>query len=94
MPHYTWYLVPLTWSADKRLLLFQYFEYFIALNLIQFLAKLQYKQNLNHVMRIQNIYKSITVKEHLHDTKSKIKIIRYIQSEIEKEKEKKTFGNP
>ena len=64
-------------------------EYFIALNLIQFLAKLQYKQNLNHVMRIQNIYKSITVKEHLHDAKSKIKIIRYIQSEIEKEKEKK-----
>ena len=45
-------------------------------------------------MRIQNIYKSITVKEHLHDAKSKIKIIRYIQSEIEKEKEKKTFGNP
>ena len=63
--------------------------FFIALNLIQFLAKLQYKQNLNHVMRIQNIYKSITVKEHLHDAKSKIKIIRYIQSEIEKEKEKK-----
>ena len=57
-------------------------EYFIALNLIQFLAKLQYKQNLNHVMRIQNIYKSITVREHLHDAKSKIKIIRYIQSEI------------
>ena len=51
---------------------------FIALNLIQFLAKLQYKQNFNHVMRIQNIYKSITVREHLHDAKSKIKIIRYI----------------
>ena len=59
-------------------------EYFIALNLIQFLAKLQYKQNLNHVMRIQNIYKSITVREHLHDAKSKIKIIRYIQFEIKK----------
>ena len=43
-------------------------------------------------MRIQNIYKSITVKEHLHDAKSKIKIIiRYIQSEIEKEKEKKNI---
>ena len=41
-------------------------------------------------MRIQNIYKSITVREHLHDAKSQIKIIRYIQSEIEK----KTFGNP
>ena len=33
-------------------------------------------------MRIQNIYKSITVREHLHDAKSKIKIIKYIQSEI------------
>ena len=51
-------------------------EYFIALNLIQFLAKLQCKQNLNHVMRMQNLYKSITVREHLHDAKSKIKIIR------------------
>ena len=39
-------------------------------------------------MKIQNIYKSITVREHLHDAKSKIKIIRYIQSEIEKEKKK------
>ena len=55
---------------------------FIALNLIQFLAKLQYKQNLNHVMTIQKIYKSITLREHLHDAKVKIKIIRYIQSEI------------
>ena len=35
-------------------------------------------------MRIQNIYKSISVREHLHDAKSKIKIIRYIQDEIEK----------
>ena len=41
-------------------------------------------------MRIQNIYKSITVREHRHDAKSKIEIIRYVQSEIEK----KTFGNP
>ena len=69
----------------------EWMNIFIALNLIQFLAKVQYKQNLNHVMRIQNIYKSITVKEHLHDAKSKIKIIRYIQSEIEKEKEKKNI---
>ena len=52
--------------------------------LIQYLAKLQYRQNLNHVMRIHDIYKSITVREHLHYAKSKIKIIRYIQSEIEK----------
>ena len=41
-------------------------------------------------MRIQNIYESITVREHLHDPKSKIKIIRYIQSELEKT----IFGDP
>ena len=60
-------------------------EYLYCFKLDTVFAKLQYKQNLNHVMRIQNIYKSITVREHLHDAKSKIKIIRFIQSEIEKE---------
>ena len=48
-------------------------EYFIALNLIQLLAKLQHNQNLNHVLRIQNNIKSITVREHLHEAKNKNK---------------------
>ena len=47
-------------------------EYFIALNYIDFLAKLQHKQNSNHVMRIQNNIQEY-VREHLHDAKRKKK---------------------